>query len=97
MLDNFPPPASWDSLKDALNKLPPKAIQDAINVQLQSQPSAEVYDFLTRTLQLSVQNLSAYIKEESETSRRLGDTPLRELISEDHPEGAMSLKNRIRS
>ena len=47
-------PAAWDGLRNLLRGLPAAAVQSAIDVQLQFKPSAEVYDFLTRTAELAV-------------------------------------------
>ena len=57
------PPASWDALKDALAAVDPNKIQCAIAVQLEwSQPSADVYNFLTRTLDLCCINHKPFLK-----------------------------------
>ncbi len=48
------PPASWSALREALAAASPEAIRNAVVVQLEySQPTADVYNFLTRTLELA--------------------------------------------
>lgn len=46
-------PAAWDGLREALGALPAESIVLAIRIQLQFQPSKEVYEFLSRTLGLA--------------------------------------------
>lgn len=47
-------PAAWDGLADAIKATEGMGISEAIAVQLEySQPSGEVYAFLTRTLELA--------------------------------------------
>lgn len=50
------PPASWNGLREAIEAMPPEKIQEALVVQLNdlNQPSASVYNFLTRTLELAL-------------------------------------------
>ena len=54
-------PASWDALRKALYGMPPEAVRDAINAQLMFQPSGEVYDFLTQTLDFAMKRIDNYL------------------------------------
>ena len=55
MLTN--PPASWGDLQASLEAADPIRVQRAIVIQLEyRQPSAELYNFLTRTLELSTKS-----------------------------------------
>jgi hypothetical protein len=48
-------PVSWDALREAISCCNGRRVKEAIATQLEwQQPSAEVYNFLTRTLDLVV-------------------------------------------
>jgi len=65
-------PASWDCLSQALKALDSETVVSAIVTQLKySQPSGEVYEFLSRTLQLA-------------TTIPLKRTPLADLDAQAH-------------
>lgn len=59
MLDKQPP-ASWDALAKALEVVDASSIQKAISIQLQHQPSQEVYNFLHQTLNLCTRQIGKY-------------------------------------